>query len=165
MADLNALIPVITMAGMMSMILLGVAALFKSFYKKVPPGEVMIVNSMTLTPLLVRTGALVYPIIHSASNVNLNVVPIEIESDLQDIFHEQFSLKISSLSVQVVDSEESILKAQKRISLVDANERNNQLSSVLNIAVREQMNTSKSIQELKNTVNETLSQIGYELVI
>lgn len=159
------LMPIITMAGMMFIILLGVAALFKSFYKKVPPGEVMLVNSMASEPLLVRTGAMVYPIINSASNVNLNVVPIEIESDLKDMFHELLALKVSSLSVQVVDSEESILKAQKRISLADVNERNSQLSSVLNVAVREQIKTSKSTQELKNNINETLSKIGYELVL
>ena len=150
----------ITMVGMMFVMLLGLAALFKSFYKKVPPGEVMIVSTMATNPLLVRNGALVYPIIYSASNVSLNIVPVEIQSDLKDMIQELYELSISSLSVQVVDSEESILKAHKRISLNGEKERHSQLSSVVNVAVRERIKASKNFQELKNNVDDSLSKIG-----
>ena len=160
MADLSVLMPMITMVGMMFVMLLGLAALFKSFYKKVPPGEVMIVSTMATNPLLVRNGALVYPIIYSASNVSLNIVPVEIQSDLKDMIQELYELSISSLSVQVVDSEESILKAHKRISLNGEKERHSQLSSVVNVAVRERIKASKNFQELKNNVDDSLSKIG-----
>ncbi len=124
----------------------------------------MIVSTMATEPLFVRNGALVYPIIYSSANVSLNVVPVEIDTDLKDMFLNFFDLNISTLSVQVIDTEETILKAHKRISLIGAKERNNQLFSVINVAVREKMKNSKNIQELKNSVNETLSKIGYELV-
>ena len=127
----------IIMVGVMFTVLLGFAALFKSFYKKVPPGEVMIVSTIATDPLLVRNGALVYPIIYSATNVNLNVVPVEIESDLRDMIQDLYELNISSLSVHVVDTEDSILKAYKRTSLADEKQRNSQLASIINVAVRE----------------------------
>ena len=64
MADLSVLFPLLTGVGIVFVILLGLAGLFKAFYIKVDQGTALIVNDMTSNPKVHFTGVLVYPIIY-----------------------------------------------------------------------------------------------------
>lgn len=165
MADISTLMPVVVAAGTMFFVMLGLAALFKSFYKKVPAGEVMIVNTMASEPLIVRSGALVYPIIYSSANISLNAVPVEIESDLSELIKEKYKLNLSSLSVQVIDSKDTIIRALDRVSVSDEITKSNQLQSIVNASARESIYAAENISEFKSSVNKALIKVGYELIV
>ena len=123
MADLSVLTPMIVAASMVFVMILGCASLLKAFYRKVEPGEVLILNTLASEPVVIRNGMLVYPVIHSASKISLHALPIEIRSDLLQKIRDLYDVNLESLTVQVIDSDESILKAYKRIDFSEIDEK------------------------------------------
>jgi len=125
----------------------------------------MVLSTLSPDPLIVRNGALVYPIICSADYVSLNAKPIDITSELKTLLVEKFSQDFSTITVQVSDDDESILKAHKRISTTDENEKSRQLESIVNSAVREQLKLASDYEGFKSMVNSALSKVGFELIV
>ncbi len=79
MADLSVLMPILTTVGIVFVILLGLAALFKAFYYKVDQGTALIVNDMSSTPKVHFTGALVYPIIYKKELMKISLITLEVD--------------------------------------------------------------------------------------
>ncbi len=79
MVDLSTLMPVVTGIGILFALLLGIAALFKAFYIKVPQGWALIVNDMTSRPKVYFTGALVYPIIYKKEFMRISLITLEVD--------------------------------------------------------------------------------------
>lgn len=59
-------------------ILLGLAAIFRMFYRKVPQGTALIINDMSSTPKVKFTGALVIPILYKAEEMKISVMSLEV---------------------------------------------------------------------------------------
>ena len=70
------LIPVLVGIGLVVLLIVGLLALFKAFYIKVPQGTALIVNDMSSTPKVHFTGALVYPVIHLKEFMKISLIKI-----------------------------------------------------------------------------------------
>ncbi|OUS24534.1 hypothetical protein A9Q99_24370 [Gammaproteobacteria bacterium 45_16_T64] len=149
----------------MFFVILGFAAMLKAFYTKVNPGEVLILNTLAAEPMIVRTGTLIYPVIYSTSTMSLHASPINLESDLIQEIKERYEIRLSSVTVQINDSDESILKAYKRINASDIEEQHRQLSSIVNEAVVNAIKTKSIYEDFKNELSNSLEKVGYELVV
>lgn len=79
MADLTILMPIFMGLGIFVLIVLGFAALFKTFYVKVDQGTALIVNDMSRTPKVYFTGALVLPIIYRKELMKISLITLEID--------------------------------------------------------------------------------------
>ena len=151
MSDLSTLVPIAVMAGTLFMMTAGIAVLFKAFYRKAIPGEVMILNTMEAKPRIIKTGTLVFPIIYSASSISLNTQPIKIENDILDNINDLYGLKLQSIAVQVNDNDESILLAYQRINNSgNAQEKSSQLTSIVNQAIQEALLTKTELRAFKD---------------
>ena len=62
--DLSWMMPAIMTVGVLVLLILGILALFKAFYRKVDQGQALIVNDLSPTPKVYFTGAMVLPVIH-----------------------------------------------------------------------------------------------------
>jgi uncharacterized membrane protein YqiK len=162
MSDLSALIPIAVMMGILLSMTVGIAVIFKTFYKKVAPGEVIILNTLEAKPRIIKTGTLVFPIIYRASSISLNTQAIKIESEILHKINELYNLKLQEIAVQVQDTDNSILLAHSRIN---DSESSYPLISIVNQAVQEALLTQTDYQEFKNQVGFNLSKVGYELVV
>jgi len=166
LSNLSTLVPIAVMAGTLFMMTAGIAVLFKAFYRKYIPGEVMILNTMEAKPRVIKTGTLVLPIIYSASSISLNTQPIKIENDILHRINDLYGIKLQSIAVQVNDNDESILLAHQRISNSDnAQEKSSQLTSIVNQAIQEALLTKTELRAFKDHVATSLSKVGYELVV
>lgn len=165
MADLSVVIPMMVAVGMVFVMIIGCAVLLKSFYKKVEPGEVLILNTLATEPVVVRNGTLIYPVIHSASKISLQALPIELRSELTKKINDLYDINVESITVQVIDSDESILKAHNRTSTNDIDEQKRQLSSIVNEATAEATKSMSEFRDFKDKLSMCLLKIGYEIVV
>ena len=78
------LIAIATYAGIIFLIIMGLALILMKFYKKVDQGQAMIVNTMRATPDVTFTGRTVWPIIHKMEIMNMSLKTIEIDRKTQD---------------------------------------------------------------------------------
>ncbi|MGO3126611.1 MAG: hypothetical protein ACTIJY_00915 [Luteimonas sp.] len=59
--------------------LLGIAGLFKAFYKKVDQGTALIVNDMSAQPKVHFTGALIVPVLYRAELMKISLITLQID--------------------------------------------------------------------------------------
>ena len=59
--------------------LLGLAGLFKAFYRKVDQGVALIVNDMSSTPKVHFTGALIIPVLYRAELMRISLITLQID--------------------------------------------------------------------------------------
>ena len=140
--------------------IIGFLFLFKKFYKKVKPGEVIVVNTLEAKPKIVRSGTFVMPFIHNATNVYLNTRVIQIGKNSLDKINELYSLDIKTFSVQIINTDDEIIKAYERI-----NEDMEALSSILEHAIQEGLLSIKNYSEFKKHLSKSLNNVGYEFVV
>lgn len=79
MADLSIIVPFLTIAGILIVLILGIAGLFRAFYIKVPQGTALIVNDMSSQPKVHFTGALVLPIIYKKELMRISLITLEVD--------------------------------------------------------------------------------------
>lgn len=118
MADLPALMPLATGAGVLLLIVLGFAALFKAFYVKVEQGTALIVNDMSATPKVHFTGALVYPIIYKKELMRISLITLEVDRRGSDglICADNMRADINvAFYLRVNETAEDVLKVAKSI--------------------------------------------------
>ncbi len=65
--------------GILLVLLLGVAGLFKAFYRKVDQGVALIVNDMSSTPKVHFTGALIIPVLYRAELMRISLITLQID--------------------------------------------------------------------------------------
>lgn len=166
MRDISQFLPLIIMTFAMLLVIIGMLICLKVFYKKARPGEVIILNTLEAKPKIIRNGALVMPIIHSASTIDLKSQIIDIKTSIIDKVNKTFSLDLSNFSVQVKDSEQDILKAYQRINIAaeDSNHMS-QLKSILEQSIQEGLLSINDYEEFKSHLSRSLGNIGYELVV
>ena len=77
--SLAALAPFIIGVGILVVFLLGLAGLFKAFYKKVDQGTALIVNDMSSTPKVHFTGALIIPVLYRAELMRISLITLQVD--------------------------------------------------------------------------------------
>lgn len=126
MADLSVLMPVLFGVGIFFVILMGLAALFKSFYIKVDQGTALIVNDMTSTPKVHFTGALVYPIIYKKELMKISLITLEVDRRGKDglICADNMRADITvAFYLRVNETAQDVLKVAKSIGADRASDR------------------------------------------
>ncbi|OZG71795.1 hypothetical protein BTA51_19395 [Hahella sp. CCB-MM4] len=78
-ADLSVIVPILLGIGIVFVVIMGLAGLFKAFYYKVEQGTALIVNDMSSTPKVHFTGALVYPIIYKKELMKISLITLEVD--------------------------------------------------------------------------------------
>ncbi|MFC1748464.1 flotillin family protein [Pseudomonadota bacterium] len=118
MADLTTLMPIATGIGIFFVIIMGMAALFKSFYVKVDQGTALIVNDMSAHPKVHFTGALVYPIIYKKELMRISLITLEVDRRGKDglICLDNMRADIAvAFYLRVNETTEDVLKVAKSI--------------------------------------------------
>lgn len=126
MADLSVLMPILFGVGIFFVILMGLAALFKSFYIKVDQGTALIVNDMTSSPKVHFTGALVYPIIYKKELMKISLITLEVDRRGKDglICADNMRADITvAFYLRVNETAEDVLKVAKSIGADRASDR------------------------------------------
>ena len=114
----SALMPIAIIVGAIILILLGVAAIFKSFYVKVEQGTALIVNDMSDTPKVRFTGAVVFPIIYKKELMRISLITLEVDRRGSDglICADNMRADISvAFYLRVNETPEDVLKVAKSI--------------------------------------------------
>lgn len=65
--------------GALLVLFLGIAGLFKAFYRKVDQGVALIVNDMSSTPKVHFTGALIIPVLYRAELMRISLITLQID--------------------------------------------------------------------------------------
>ncbi len=126
MADLSVLMPIASGVGIFIIILMGLAALFKSFYIKVEQGTALIVNDMSTKPKVHFTGALVYPIIYKKELMRISLITLEVDRRGNDglICADNMRADITvAFYMRVNETTEDVLKVAKSIGAERASDR------------------------------------------
>lgn len=76
---LASVLPFLIIVGGILALLLGVAGLFKAFYRKVDQGVALIVNDMSSTPKVHFTGALIIPVLYRAELMRISLITLQID--------------------------------------------------------------------------------------
>ncbi|MGE8217583.1 MAG: hypothetical protein ACN6RD_15425, partial [Stenotrophomonas maltophilia] len=73
------LAPFLIGVGILLVFLLGLAGLFKAFYRKVDQGVALIVNDMSSQPKVHFTGALIIPVLYRAELMRISLITLQID--------------------------------------------------------------------------------------
>ncbi|WP_369933322.1 hypothetical protein [Xanthomonas tesorieronis] len=71
--------PFLIGVGILLVLLLGLAGLFKAFYRKVDQGVALIVNDMSSTPKVHFTGALIIPVLYRAELMRISLITLQVD--------------------------------------------------------------------------------------
>ncbi len=77
--SLATMAPFLIGVGLLLVALLGLAGLFKAFYRKVDQGVALIVNDMSATPKVHFTGALIIPVLYRAELMRISLITLQID--------------------------------------------------------------------------------------
>jgi len=112
------LIAIATYAGIIFLVIMGLALILMKFYKKVDQGQAMIVNTLRAIPDVTFTGRTVWPIIHKMEIMNMSLKTIEIDRRKQDglICKDNIRADIKvTFFVRVNKTKEDVLKVAQAI--------------------------------------------------
>jgi len=126
MFDSTALLGVLTIIGVVLAFIVGLFALFKAFYIKVPQGTALIVNDLSATPKVHFTGALVYPVIYKKEFMRISLITLEIDRRGKDglICHDNIRADITvAFYLRVNETQQDVLKVAKAIGVDRASDR------------------------------------------
>jgi len=122
----STLMPIAIVIGVIVLILLGIAAIFKSFYVKVEQGTALIVNDMSNTPKVRFTGAVVFPIIYKKELMRISLITLEVDRRGSDglICADNMRADISvAFYLRVNETAEDVLKVAKSIGASRASDK------------------------------------------
>ena len=124
--NIATLLPLLMGAGLVILVIVGLLALFKAFYIKVPQGTALIVNDMSSTPKVHFTGALVYPVIHLKEFMKISLITLEVDRRAKDglICRDNMRADITvAFYLRVNETQEDVLKVAKAIGADRASDR------------------------------------------
>jgi uncharacterized membrane protein YqiK len=124
--NLPSLLPILFGIGLVVLVVVGLLALFKAFYIKVPQGTALIVNDMSSTPKVHFTGALVYPVIHLKEFMRISLITLEVDRRAKDglICRDNMRADITvAFYLRVNETQEDVLKVAKAIGVDRASDR------------------------------------------
>jgi uncharacterized membrane protein YqiK len=124
--NLEALLPIAMVAGVIIVMLFGLLGLFKSFYIKVPQGTALIVNDMSSTPKVHFTGALVYPVIYKKEFMRISLITLQVDRRAKDglICKDNMRADISvAFYLRVNETAQDVLRVAKAIGVDRASDK------------------------------------------
>jgi uncharacterized membrane protein YqiK len=124
--SLENLMPVLMIAGVVILMLLGIVGLFKAFYIKVPQGTALIVNDLSSTPKVHFTGALVYPVIYKKEFMRISLITLEVDRRGKDglICKDNMRADITvAFYLRVNETAQDVLKVAKAIGVDRASDK------------------------------------------
>lgn len=124
--DMTSLMPLLLGVGLVVLLVVGLLALFKAFYIKVPQGTALIVNDMSSTPKVHFTGALVYPVIHLKEFMRISLITLEVDRRGKDglICRDNMRADITvAFYLRVNETQDDVLKVAKAIGVDRASDR------------------------------------------
>ncbi|WP_024889703.1 hypothetical protein [Luteimonas huabeiensis] len=77
--SIAAFAPFLIGIGVLLVLFIGIAGLFKAFYKKVDQGTALIVNDMSAQPKVHFTGALIIPVLYRAELMKISLITLQID--------------------------------------------------------------------------------------
>ena len=123
---MTSLMPLLLGVGLVVLLVVGLLALFKAFYIKVPQGTALIVNDMSSTPKVHFTGALVYPVIHLKEFMRISLITLEVDRRGKDglICRDNMRADITvAFYLRVNETQDDVLKVAKAIGVDRASDR------------------------------------------
>ena len=120
------LMPVLMIAGVVILMLIGIVGLFKAFYIKVPQGTALIVNDLSSTPKVHFTGALVYPVIYKKEFMRISLITLEVDRRGKDglICKDNMRADITvAFYLRVNETAQDVLKVAKAIGVDRASDK------------------------------------------
>lgn len=124
--NLASLLPILIGVGLVVLVVVGLLALFKAFYIKVPQGTALIVNDMSSIPKVHFTGALVYPVIHLKEFMRISLITLEVDRRGKDglICRDNMRADITvAFYLRVNETQQDVLKVAKAIGVDRASDR------------------------------------------
>lgn len=107
-----------TVIGILVLILIAIAALFKAFYIKVEQGTALIKNDMSTRPKVFFTGAWVWPVIHKKELMRISLITLEVDRRGKDglICADNMRADITvAFYLRVNETPEDVLKVAKSL--------------------------------------------------
>ena len=120
------LLLILTIAGVALVAVLGLFALFKAFYIKVPQGTALIVNDLSATPKVHFTGALVYPVIYKKEFMRISLITLVVDRRGKDglICRDNMRADITvAFYLRVNETQQDVLKVAKAIGVERASDK------------------------------------------
>ena len=124
--DLSWMMPAIMTVGVLVLLILGILALFKAFYRKVDQGQALIVNDLSPTPKVYFTGAMVLPVIHRAETMKISVITLELNRTGKEglICKDNLRADITvAFYLRVNETQEDVLRVAKSVGVGRASDR------------------------------------------
>jgi uncharacterized membrane protein YqiK len=124
--DQHALILIASIVGIVFVVIVGVFAVIKAFYVKVPQGTALIVNDLTATPKVHFTGALVYPIIYKKEFMRISLITLEIDRRGKDGLICRDNMRadiVVAFYLRVNETQQDVLRVAKAIGVERASDR------------------------------------------
>lgn len=115
-----------TVIGIIVLILIAIAALFKAFYIKVEQGTALIKNDMSSRPKVFFTGAWVWPVIHKKELMKISLITLEVDRRGKDglICADNMRADITvAFYLRVNETPEDVLKVAKSLGASRASDR------------------------------------------
>jgi uncharacterized membrane protein YqiK len=107
-----------TVIGIVILMLIAIAALFKAFYIKVEQGTALIKNDMSSHPKVFFTGAWVWPVIHKKELMRISLITLEVDRRGKDglICADNMRADITvAFYLRVNETPEDVLKVAKSL--------------------------------------------------
>lgn len=107
-----------TLIGIVILMLIAIAALFKAFYIKVEQGTALIKNDMSAHPKVFFTGAWVWPVIHKKELMRISLITLEVDRRGKDglICADNMRADITvAFYLRVNETPEDVLKVAKSL--------------------------------------------------
>lgn len=124
--NLAQVMPFLIGVGIFVLVVIGLFALFKAFYIKVPQGTALIVNDLSATPKVHFTGALVYPVIYKKEFMRISLITLEVDRRGKDglICRDNMRADITvAFYLRVNETQEDVLKVAKAIGVERASDK------------------------------------------
>lgn len=112
--------------GSVFVVILGLFALVKAFYIKVPQGTALIINDTTSQPKVKFTGGLVLPVIHKKEFMQISLLTLEIDRRGKEglICRDNMRADITvAFYLRVNETAEDVLKVAKAIGVDRASDK------------------------------------------
>lgn len=111
--------------GIITIVVIGLMVLFKSFYITIPPDTVLIVNSLTAKPKVHFSGPVVYPILYKKEFMKIELIAFNVECRGETSLVSKDHLRVDIVALfylRVNETTDDVLKVAKSIGIARASD-------------------------------------------
>lgn len=119
--------PLLVGVGILVVLFIGIAGLFKAFYKKVDQGTALIVNDLSSQPKVRFTGALIIPVLYRAELMKISLITLQIDRRGKEglICRDNMRADIAvAFYLRVNETQEDVLRVAKSLGASRASDKN-----------------------------------------